>query len=57
MKALAARVRDVDDLRSLAKLAGVESVEDALRICRDFFPNEALSPRARGVLEELFGDR
>jgi hypothetical protein len=55
MKALAARTRDVDDLRSLAPLAGVESVEDALRLCRDFYPDEAVSSRALGVLQELFG--
>jgi predicted nucleotidyltransferase len=55
MKALAARTRDVDDLRSLAALAGVNSVDDALRICRDFYPDEAVSPRAQGVLQELFG--
>ncbi len=34
MKALAARARDVDDLRHLAELAGVSTVHDALRICR-----------------------
>jgi predicted nucleotidyltransferase len=55
MKALAARTRDVDDLRSLAVLAGVSSVDDALRVCRDFYPDEAVSPRAQGVLQELFG--
>lgn len=55
MKALAARTRDVDDLRSLAALAGVNSVDDALRICRDFYPDEAVSSRAQGVLQELFG--
>jgi predicted nucleotidyltransferase len=55
MKALAARTRDVDDLRSLAALTGVNSVDDALRICRDFYPDEAVSPRAQGVLQELFG--
>src|SRR5439155_21599649 len=36
MKALAARARDVDDLRSLATLAGGHTVDDALRICTDF---------------------
>jgi hypothetical protein len=36
-------------------LAGVNSVDDALRICRAFFPDEAISPRALGVLQELFG--
>jgi predicted nucleotidyltransferase len=55
MKALAARTRDVDDLRSLAALAGVSSVDDALRLCRDFYPEEAVSGRAQGVLQELFG--
>ena len=55
MKALAARSRDVDDLRRLAELVGVDTVDDALRICYDFYPDEEPSPRARGVLEELFG--
>jgi predicted nucleotidyltransferase len=55
MKALAARIRDIDDLRSLAALAGVRKVDDALRICRDFYPDEEISSRARGVVEELFG--
>ena len=55
MKALAARVRDIDDLRNLATLAEVDSVEKALQICRDFYPDEDPSPRALGVLQELFG--
>ncbi len=55
MKALAARTRDVDDLRSLAVLAEVDSVEKALQICRDFYPDEVVSQRALGVLQELFG--
>jgi hypothetical protein len=55
MKALAARTRDVDDLRSLAALADVDSVEAALQICCDFYPNEPISPRTLGVLRELFG--
>jgi predicted nucleotidyltransferase len=55
MKALAARTRDVDDLRSLATLAEVDSVEAALQICRDFYPDEPISPRTLGVLQELFG--
>lgn len=56
MKALAARTRDVDDLRSLAALTGVDSVEAAVRICADFFPDEEIPPRALGVLQELFGE-
>jgi hypothetical protein len=55
MKALAARVRDLDDLRTLAVLAGVASADDAARPCSEFYPDEEISPRARRVLEELFG--
>ena len=55
MKALAARTRDIDDLRHLATLVGVDSVEAAMEICRNFYPDEVLSPRAMGVLQELFG--
>ena len=46
--------RDIDDLRSLAALAAVYTVDDALRICRDFYPDEEVSSRALGVLKELF---
>lgn len=55
MKAMAARIRDVDDLRHLAGLADVTSVEDALRLCERFFPGEEPSPRAQAVLADLFG--
>lgn len=55
MKALAARARDVDDLRTLAALAGVARVDDAVRLCEDFYPDEPISPRVMGVLQELFG--
>jgi predicted nucleotidyltransferase len=54
MKALAARVRDIDDLRLLAGMAGVRSSADALRICTDFFPDEQVSQRSAAVLRELF---
>ncbi|AWS44900.1 DUF6036 family nucleotidyltransferase [Streptosporangium sp. 'caverna'] len=54
MKAMAARTRDVDDLRHLAGLAGIASSEDALRLCEQFFPGEEVSPRARAVLADLF---
>jgi hypothetical protein len=55
MKALAARTRDVDDLRLLAGMLGVESAEAALRICADFYPDEPVSQRSAAVLQELFG--
>ena len=55
MKALAARTRDVDDLRLLAGIIEVDSAETALRICAEFFPEEQVPPRAAAVLRELFG--
>ena len=55
MKALAARTRDVDDIRHLATLAEVDSVDKAVQLIRDFYPDEAISSRAMGVLQELFG--
>jgi hypothetical protein len=55
MKALASRTRDIDDLRLLADIIGVDSAEAAVRICADFFPDEELSPRAAAILQELFG--
>jgi hypothetical protein len=54
MKALAGRARDIDDLRSLATLAGIETVEAALEVCAAFFLGETIPPRALGVLRELF---
>ena len=55
MKALAARARDVDDLRLLAGIIGIESSGHALEICADFYPDEPVSPQSAAVLEELFG--
>lgn len=55
MKALAARTCDVDDLRVLADIVGVESAETALQICADFYPDEPVSPRSTAVFRELFG--
>ena len=55
MKALAARTRDIDDLRLLAGIIGVESLGHALQICADFYPDEPVPPRSAAVLGELFG--
>ncbi len=55
MKALAARTRDIDDLRLLADIIGVDSAETAMQICAEFFPDEDLSPRAAAILQELLG--
>jgi predicted nucleotidyltransferase len=54
MKALAARSRDIDDLRLLADLIGIDSVDAAIQICTDFYPDEPVSPRSTAVLVELF---
>jgi hypothetical protein len=54
MKAFAARGRDEDDLRALAKIVGVTSVDYALTLCDRFFPSEPLPPRSLAMLEDLF---
>ena len=56
MKARAARTRDIDDLRLLAGIIGVDSAGTALRICADFYPDEPVSPRSAAVLQELSAD-
>jgi hypothetical protein len=53
-KALAARTRDIDDLRLLADIIGVDSAETALQICAEFFPDEEVPARTAAVLQELF---
>jgi hypothetical protein len=55
MKAFAARTRDIDDLRVLADIIGVESADEALQICADFYPDEPVPERSAAVLQELFG--
>lgn len=54
MKALAARTRDIDDLRLLAGMIGIETAEAALQICTGFYPDEPIPPRTDAVLRELF---
>lgn len=54
MKALAARTRDIDDLRVLASILGVESANQAFQICGDFYPDESIPQRSAAVLQELF---
>lgn len=53
MKALS-RTRDIDDLRLLAGMIGVETAEAALRICASFYPDEPIPQRTDAVLRELF---
>jgi hypothetical protein len=54
MKARAARTRDIDDLRLLADIIGVNSADAALQITVDFYPDEPVSARSAAVLHELF---
>ena len=49
MKAFAARIRDIDDLRLLADIVGIDSSATALQICAEFFPREDVPPRSRLV--------
>ena len=55
MKALAARTRDIDDLRVLADIIGVESANKAVQVCAEFYPDEPVPQRSVAVLRELFG--
>jgi len=54
MKALAARARDIDDLRVLARIAGIETTGEALAVVSDFYPDEPVPARSAAILRELF---
>jgi hypothetical protein len=54
MKVLAARRRDVEDLRNLAQRLELTTLEEVLAICMEIFPDEPVPGRARLVLEEVF---
>jgi predicted nucleotidyltransferase len=56
MKAIAARRRDVDDLRLLAGTLCVTSAEQVIEVCRRVFPDETLPDRACLVLEDVFAE-
>jgi predicted nucleotidyltransferase len=54
MKALAARERDIDDLRSLANIIGIKTAHAATAVVREFYPDEPIPPRSAALLDELF---
>jgi predicted nucleotidyltransferase len=54
MKVLAARRRDVDDIRFLVDRLGLTGVDAVLSLCAEVFPEEPVPPRARLVLEDAF---
>ena len=56
MKALAARPRDAQDIRELAKLLDLHTVADVLALVRDIFPEEQPPARLRLLLEDIFTD-
>ena len=49
MKVLAARRRDADDIRVLARHLELRDSGEVLAICADIFPDEEVPPRARLV--------
>jgi hypothetical protein len=57
MKAFASRGRDEDDLRALAEILGISTVEAALELCIRFFPDEEVSSRTKAMLEDLFASQ
>ncbi|MEV6341926.1 DUF6036 family nucleotidyltransferase [Actinoplanes sp. NPDC051851] len=57
MKAFAARTRDEEDLRSLAGIVGVTTIDAALELCQRYFPAEVLPARSQAMLEDLFEAR
>ena len=54
MKAMAARRRDVEDLRLLVGVLGLKAPAEVVALCARVFPDQALPDRARLVLEDLF---
>jgi predicted nucleotidyltransferase len=56
MKVLAARRRDAEDIQFLVKHLGLVSAEQVLALCAEIFPDEDVPPRARLVLEDVFGE-
>ena len=56
MKLRAARAeQDVGDIRFLVDLLGLRTAAEILRIATDRFGSEELPPRARFLVEEIFG--
>jgi len=55
MKLLASRLeRDQDDIRFLYDLCGFSTAEEGLDLIESTYPNHAIAPRVRFLLEEMF---
>lgn len=57
MKTLAARRRDVDDLRTLVGHLDLTSPDEVVDVVAQVFPDEPVPGRARLVLDEVFTER
>ena len=57
MKVFPSRGRDEDDLRALAQIMGISTVEAALELCSRFFPDEETPARSMAMLEDLFASQ
>lgn len=57
MKVLAARQRDIGDIRLLIASLGLTSAEQVLGACRRIFPDEAVPERARLIIEDCFEEQ
>ena len=57
MKVLAARNRDLDDIRLLADHLGLTTAEQVMALGARVFPDEPLPDRARLRIEDLFNGR
>ena len=61
MKCLAMRVGDptgrgdIDDIRRLAGILGLQSLREAVELIARYYPSDALPPKTRFGLEEIFG--
>jgi hypothetical protein len=55
MKVLAARRRDIGDIRLLAEHLGLTSAEEVIELCAEVFPDERPPDRVILILEDLFG--
>jgi hypothetical protein len=47
--------QDIEDIRQLGALLGVESPEDAISIVSRYYPSDRIAPKTRFGLEEIFG--
>ena len=54
MKAMAARRRDIEDLRLLVGRLGLKSAEQVVDVCSAVFPDEELPARAQLLLADVF---